>query len=508
MTPPDLLALVERSVVRFPRHIALEVGSAAMTYEELWRAAGELAHVIGSVRRLGLCTTKSRTAYVGYLAALRVGATVVPMNPAFPRERNEAVVTAGALDSVLVDSGADPSLTAALGAAGCRLVIDDGRECAVTGAPPEVAAPDIAYILFTSGSTGRPKGVPISHRNVVAYVEHVRDRYEIGPGCRLSQTFDLTFDPSVFDLFAAWGSGATVVAAGPADLLMPTTYVRRRGITHWFSVPSAISVAQQHRQLSAGVIPDLRYSIFIGEQLTRQQALAWHQAAPNSAIENVYGPTELTVSCTEYRLPRDPVAWPVTSNGTVPIGEVYPHLEWVILDEEGRVAAEGELCVRGIQRFAGYLDESDNAGRFFDVDGDDRVREWRAAGQVPPEYWYRTGDRVRREAAGLVHLGRLDRQVKVRGYRIELGEIEMALRACPTVLDAVVLVRDTQLHAFYTGERCDRPVFRKLLGSRLPGYMIPGSFTHLDRLPLNDNGKIDHRALAERAAMSTSDGTR
>ncbi len=354
--------------------------------------------------------------------------------------------------------------------------------------PPPSEPVDLAYILFTSGSTGTPKGVPVRHSNVIAYLDHVVPRYGTGPGSRMSQSFDLTFDPSVFDMFVAWTSGATLVVPDRRELLAVSEFVERRGITHWFSVPSVVSLAQRLRRLRPGCMPGLRWSLFAGEQLTLAQARAWRAAAPNSEIENIYGPTELTVTCTEFRLPDG--SWPDTANSTVPIGRVYPRLEHRILDEE--------LVVRGPQRFPGYLDPVDNAGRFVDDDG----VVYDGSGPLTDAHWYRTGDRVARQDGELVHLGRLDQQVKVQGYRVELGEVEAALRALPGVEDAVVLaVPDRSGHidlfAAYTGAATDCGDLLDRLRQRLPAYMIPRTATALDALPLNANGKIDRRALAD-----------
>ncbi|MEW1890333.1 AMP-binding protein [Streptomyces sp. NBC_00523] len=487
---------VERIAGTFPEHVALEAGGRRLTYRALWRLAGAIACSIrerhGRVLRVGLCASRSITAYAGYLAILRLGATVVPMNPVFPAARNVTIAVEGEVDVVLVDAEGE-ALTEVLHAAGKPVLVapEDGAEDfqGATAEPDE-----FAYVLFTSGSTGKPKGVPVSHRSVASYLDHIGDRYELGPGCRLSQTFDLTFDPSVFDLFATWTSGATLVVPTARDLLTPTLYVAREEITHWYSVPSAVSFAQRVRALEPGAMPSLRYSVFIGEPFTHEQARAWAEAAPDSVIENVYGPTELTVSCTEYRLPRSPTQWRRTRNGTVPIGSVYPALEHVLLDEDGRPADEGELCVRGPQRFPGYLDATHNEGRFLTFDGV-RAELYEGPGPLTEEHWYRTGDRIRRADSGLIHLGRLDRQVKLRGYRVELGEIEGALRTVPAVADAAVLVRDRRLYAFHTGEPIDGQALRRAIGHRLPAYMLPDETHWVEALPLSANGKVDYAAL-------------
>jgi amino acid adenylation domain-containing protein len=455
------------SAGRHPNATALEVEDQRLTYAELEDMSGRIAATLGSARKVGLPAVRSVHAYAGYLAVQRIGGTAVPLNPAFPAARNETIAKAAGLDAVLTEDRAPRA------------------ETAPVRTPDEE---DVCYILFTSGSTGTPKGVPIQHRNVDAYLRHVIPRYEIGVGDRLSQTFDLTFDLSVFDLFAAWGAGATLVVPHRNDLMAPARFVVERRITHWFSVPSVVSFAMRLRGLRPNCMPDLRWSLFCGEPLTEAHAAAWQAAAPGSVLENLYGPTELTLSCSQFRYTE-----PLGTGESVPIGELYPGLEAIVIDETGLPAQTGELCVRGPQRFSGYLDPSDNAGRFMRFAGG----RAEVVDTAEPEHWYRTGDRVRAGEHGLVHLGRLDHQVKVRGYRVELGEVEAELRRQPGVRDAVVMavpgrLGETKLAAACTGEPGEALA---ALRSRLPEYMVPETLTVLDALPLNANGKIDRRAL-------------
>ncbi|WP_156722130.1 amino acid adenylation domain-containing protein [Streptomyces apocyni] len=500
------------------RQPALEVAGDQLTYADLEAMAGRLAGALvtqhgGVPSRVGLLAGRSTLAYAGYLAVQRLGATLVPLNPAFPPARHAVVAESAGLDLVIADAKAlgDATLPVPV------LAWDAAASAALrTGPVPELpdcaAGPDdVAYILFTSGSTGRPKGVPVLHRNVSAYLQHIIPRYELGPDCRVSQTFDLTFDPSVYDLFAAWGSGATLVVPTPNDLLAPVRYVNRQRITHWNSVPSVASIALRLRALAPGSMPTLRWSLFCGEALTVAHARAWREAAPHSTLENIYGPTELTITCTEFRLPDDPEDWPGTTNGTVPIGTPYPSLEHLVLDEDGGLTDDGELCVRGPQRFPGYLDPANNAGRFVSFDQERGVAGGRAtvydgSGPLTDAHWYRTGDRVRYQDGQLVHLGRLDHQVKIRGYRIELGEIESVLLEQPGVSEAVVVAvsgRDDALflEAFYTGTPRPADELLGALRERLPAYMVPRGAEPLDALPLNPNGKVDRAALLARLAQ-------
>ncbi|MGW8952194.1 amino acid adenylation domain-containing protein [Streptomyces sp. NPDC055709] len=490
---------------------ALEVDGHHLTYAALDALAASVAEAVltghgSQPARVGLLASRSVLAYAGYLGISRLGATVVPLNPAFPIGRSSDVAREAGLDLVVAEaglSGLDELPVPVIRLTDRDLLDRDPLDRSAATAPelPEraVSGSDLAYILFTSGSTGRPKGVPVTHDNVAAYLSHVIPRYGLGPGARVSQTFDLTFDPSVYDMFAAWGSGATLVVPTRNDVLSPVRYVNERQITHWNSVPSVAAIAMRLRALKPGAMPGLRWSLFCGEALKTAHAEAWAAAAPNSTLENIYGPTEMTVTWTEYRLPTDPADWPDTGNATVPIGTSYPGQEYLVLDEDGHPADEGELCARGSQRFPGYLAPQDNTGRFCSFDGR-RATVYDGCGPVTADHWYRTGDRVRQVDGTLVHLGRLDHQLKIHGYRVELGEIENLLMRQPGVTDAVVLAvpgrkGEPVLHALCTGGPADPAALLGALRAKLPAYMVPATVEFTPALPLNANGKVDRVAL-------------
>ncbi|MEV3970170.1 AMP-binding protein [Streptomyces sp. NPDC050698] len=301
---PTLYAWFEASAARYGDHTALEVGAEHLTYRQLRDLAARIADSLvtaqGTVpRTAGLAATRSVRTYAAYLALQRLGTAVVPLAPSAPRERNARIAAAAGFDVLLTD---DPSVRAGdVPSFPLDRVSPVGRAAEPPRCDPDPH--DTAYILFTSGSTGVPKGVPITHRNVCAYLAHVLERYDPQPGSRLSQTFDLTFDLSVFDMFAAWASGATLVVPTQQDLFAPLRWAAERRLTHWFSVPSLVSYAKRMRSLRPGALPDLRWSLFCGEPLTIQQAEAWAAAAPGSTLANLYGPTELTISCAAYVQP-------------------------------------------------------------------------------------------------------------------------------------------------------------------------------------------------------------
>ncbi|MFI8252859.1 AMP-binding protein [Streptomyces filamentosus] len=491
----DVVSAIEEQAGRGPDRIALRVAEREHTYAELWRAAGAIAARLGPrPGRVGLLFRRDLPTYAAYLGILRAGGAVLPIGPRWPRQRVRDVLAHAAPATVLADGGdPDPETYA-----GTRL-LSAADHLEGGGRPPagEAEPGQEAYVLHTSGSTGRPKGVPVDHRALRAYLGHVVERYELGPGCRMAQAADLTFDASVFEILAAWTSGATLVAAAGHSWRSPVRFLAENAVTHLDTVPSVIAIARRMRTLAPGSLPDLRWSMFGGEQLTYEAAAAWRAAAPGSVVENNYGPTELAGVCVNYRLPDDPALWPDTGNGTVPIGTVYPHLEEIVLGPDGLPADDGELCVRGPQRFAGYVDPADDAGRFLSGP----APHGPVGGRPAPGDWYRTGDRVRRQDGLLVHWGRIDRQVKLRGHRVELDEVEAAVRGRAGVREAAVVVVDSQLVATYTTDTADGVSgndLRAHVAALLPDYMVPVVWRQVDDLPLTQNGKLD-RALLERA---------
>ncbi|MFF8715232.1 amino acid adenylation domain-containing protein [Streptomyces sp. NPDC015184] len=477
-----------RSLERDEGAEALRIGARRVTYRRLHERALALAGGLVSaasrpLRRVGVLAARSEDAYAGLLAALYTGAAVVPLNPAFPAERLRYMVTAASLDGLVADERGRRSLAA----------LDDvldGVGVVTEPVGPALAEPvpsspeDIAYVLFTSGSSGRPKGVPVPHASVVAYLRHIRDRYAFTSDDVFSQTYDLTFDLAMFDLFVGWGSGGTVVSVPSHAYVSLPEFVARHGITVWFSTPRMISLARQARGMVPDSFPSLRWSLFCGEPLLVADAAQWQDAAPRSRLENLYGPTELTISCTAHRF--DPGTSPGRAvNGIVPIGTIHPDHRYLLLgaDEDGD--GTGELCVTGDQMFPGYLDPSDDADRFVEHDG---------------ERWYRTGDLVRHVEGGeLAYIGRRDHQVSIGGVRVELAEIESGLRRLPGVREAVAVAAAGRLVAFCVGEEHPSSVLLAELGSFLPRYMVPRHFEYLDELPLNANRKTDRLALSARA---------
>jgi amino acid adenylation domain-containing protein len=502
-----------------PDRPALEVKGRALTYGDLAQRARTvgsalLEHTGDSGPRLtAILANRSVTAFAGVLGALARGHGYVPLNPGFPTARNRMMLGRSGCEALIIDSGAIAEVTSLVAGLDRELALvlpeeeDVGpyarrwaphrvvgaRELAAGEAltPLPLRASDPAYLLFTSGSTGAPKGVAVTHANVRAFLDAVAARYDFTQDDRFSQTFDLTFDLSVFDMFAAWENGACVCCPTEKSLLNPADFIRRSGLTVWFSVPSIGLFMRRLRVLKTDTFPTLRWSLFCGEALPREVALEWSEAAPNSTVENLYGPTEATIACTAYRW--DARRSPEESElGIVPIGHPLGQMSALVAGDDLREVSPGdagELLLSGPQVVQGYWgDEKVTARAFIAADG---------------RRYYRTGDRVRRPTGDgpLRYLGRLDNQIKVLGHRVELGEVEAAIRE-ETGLDAVVAVGWPRsragaagIAAFVAGASVDVAALRVRLGRRLPSYMVPRELRLLPELPLNANGKFDRGAL-------------
>jgi amino acid adenylation domain-containing protein len=512
-----------RSAEKFSGRPAVVAEGKTLTYEELRERACRIAATIyeyqpsSSTPLTAVFAYRSPTAFAGILGSLLAGNGYVPLNRTFPSNRTRVMFEGSESRSIIVDVESMPQLNELLDHSQYALLVvlpeienvDRLRarwpEHTFIGAKDlvplskwqePVANPDaIAYLLFTSGSTGIPKGVMVAHRNVTAFLDYMVDRYDITQEDRFSQMFDMTFDLSVFDMFVAWERGACVYCPPPKALIKPGNFIRENELTIWFSVPSTAVFMKQLGMLKRGRYPSLRFSLFCGEPLPISSAIAWSEAAPNSTLENLYGPTELTIACTLYRW--DPARSQAESElGIVPIGYPYPGMDVLVVDgnlNEVRPGEEGELLMNGPQLCLGYWKNKEKtAAAFVSPPGKEAVH-------------YRTGDRVRRPIADgpLCHLGRVDFQVKVLGHRVELGEIESVVREhCG--LDGVAAIGWPEtssgyggVEVFIEGDTKEREALRGSVASKLPDYMVPRRFHFMERLPRNSNGKFDRKAMLQ-----------
>lgn len=513
-----------RSAERFPGRPALEVDGSTLTFAALRDQAAAIAATL--VERgpgegpplTAVFAHRSPTAFTGVLGALFSGHGYVPLHPDFPVARTRSMLRRSGCRTVVVDGLGAGLLDKVLEGVETQLTIvvpgtpdvDDlagrwPRHTWVGGAnlekpdawaSPAVRPGDIAYLLFTSGSTGVPKGVAVTHANARHLVGTMAERYDVNEADRFSQTFDLTFDLSVFDMFVAWERGACVCCLTGKSLLAPGRFINDNRLTVWFSVPSTAILMKHLGMLKPHRYPSLRWSLFCGEPLVAEMAESWAAAAPLAVLENLYGPTEVTVACTAYRW--DPVNSPAQCQlGLVPIGFPLAGMDARIFDDGlGEVAGdgEGELLMAGPQVAPGYWRDPERTATAF---------------VVPPgasQVHYRTGDRVRRGGAdGLLrYVGRLDSQIKVHGHRVELGEVEAVLRQVSGLEAAVALGWPPSpggasgVVAFLGSTEVDVAALLVAVAGQLPDYMVPRQVHLLAELPVNVNGKFDRAQLRQR----------
>jgi amino acid adenylation domain-containing protein len=509
-----------RSSKQFPDRAAISVAGRDTTYAQLACRAKSLAATLqrerfaGAVPLTAVFAYRSETAYAAVIGTLMAGHGYVPLNRTFPVERTRLMLQRSTCRSIIVDAGSEPQVDKLLVGSPTQLLLlcpDRADVSDLAGKFPahrvlginefaseeEWSAPTLAdnamaYLLFTSGSTGQPKGVMVSHANVTHYVEYVSRRYSYSCNDRISQTFDLTFDLSAHDLFVAWQNGACVCCLSHKQLIKPGAFINDSQLTAWFSVPSTALFMRRLGVLKPGMYPGLRLTLFCGEALPVEVARDWALAAPNSTIENIYGPTELTIACTAYRW-HERTSPDECERGIVPIGEPFDHMEPLIVDEQLQEVApgcEGELLMTGPQLSQGYWQEEERTRRaFVSVPGRTGI-------------YYRTGDRVRRSAPNkpLVYLGRLDNQIKVLGHRVELGEVEAVVRESSGIDGVIALGYPSGnsadgIEVFLEADKFDTETLMSQLKAKLPSYMLPRKVRVLRRFPLNVNGKYDRKAL-------------
>lgn len=510
-----------RSSAQFPNRAAIDLGGHELTYEQLADRSKSLAATLQAnavcegVPLTAVLVYRSATAYAAVLGALMAGHGYVPLNRTFPVHRSRLMLQKSMCRSIIVDAASESQLESLLCCIRQSLLIICPERADVTemaakfpmhrfiGAdqlgkpdqwhPTEVAPDSIAYLLFTSGSTGEPKGVMVSHANVLHYVAYVTNRYRFTFQDRFSQTFDLTFDLSAHDMFVAWESGACLCCPTQKQTIKPDAYLKEAQLTVWFSVPSTAMFMRRLGVLKPNMYPGLRVSLFCGEALPTRTARQWALAAPNSIIENLYGPTELTIACTQYRW--DNARLPAEcEHAIVPIGQPFEGMDAVVVDEhlhEVPHGISGELVVTGPQLSLGYWQNEEKT----------RAAFVRIPGKAAT--YYRTGDRVVRRAADgvLVYLGRRDNQIKILGHRVELGEVEGVLREVSGVEGVVALGwpvtegRAEAIEVFLETDECDETALATKLKTKLPVYMMPRRIRALRRFPKNSNGKYDRKAL-------------
>lgn len=489
-----LPALIAAQARRAPERIAAECAGEQMDYAALERRTAALARAlvrrgIGRGDLLGVYVPRSLDMLVAVLGILRSGAAYVPLDPEFPQERLSYMAEHAGLRHLLVTPVLHPPA-----------VLTAGRECLVVGelaaepadetALPAVHGDDLAYVLFTSGSTGKPKGVRILHRNLVNFLESMREHPGYGADDTLCVVTTLSFDIAGLELYLPLISGGRMVIATAAEHGDPPVLyelMARSGCTVFQTTPSLLRLLQGIGR--EDVVRKLR--LFVGGE-AMPLSLARSLAGQCQELWNLYGPTETTIWSSVARI--EPGTEPI------PLGKPIANTRLYVLDERDQPVPPGvvgEIWIAGDGVADGYLHRPDlTAERFVD--------DPFAGGRM-----YRTGDRGYWRDGQLYFSGRADDQIKIRGYRIEPGDIEAVAAAEPGVRECVVVAQsfgdnDVRL-VLYVAAAADDGLAGRLrarLQRQLPIYMQPQHIERLDALPKTPNGKVDRKALPRPSASA------
>ncbi|MBA5848874.1 non-ribosomal peptide synthetase [Gordonia amicalis] len=443
---------------------------------------------------VGIQMERSIGQVIAIHAVITAGGHFVPLDAQLPVDRSRYMVaTAGVRLVVVTGSGraaamerfgdlADVHAFDGTGPAGDEPPITDADRAL------PVRPDNAAFTLFTSGSTGRPKAVVITHEGVANRLEADAEQYDLCDEDVFLYKAPINFDVAVREVFLPVTVGATMVIAehgrhgDPAHL---ADLIRRHGVTVVHFVPAMLAAFTEVLGARVGALGSLRLVMTGGEALTPPVARDLMEYLPQTRVQNQYGPAEASIDATVHRVTPD--------SRTVPIGTPTRWVEAYVLDDSLDIApagVPGELYLGGKQLARGYAGRADLTAERFVAD---------PFGE-PGARLYRTGDRARWNTEGqLEYLGRNDFQVKLRGQRLELGEVEAALAAAPGVMHAAATVVDApggqQLVGYLAPADVDVDAVATSVAARLPEYMRPTTWVHLESMPLNTSGKVDRRSL-------------
>lgn len=488
-----------------PNSLAIVTDNKSITYAEIDAVSNQLARrlsrlgvVPGSI--VAFLTKRSANSIIGWLAALKCGATYMPLDPTYPLKSLEFIV-ADAKPTLILAQNEFFNIAEAISTGEVFKLEDELRNSSAE--PPEVLpvpcqATDRAYILYTSGSTGRPKGVQVAHRGVIRLV---RNQFCINLSSADIQLFTsaLGFD---FATHNVWGSllngGRLAIVEGQHLSLDQIAYAIEKFSITTIGLSTAVFHLFVEQRLES--LRPLKQIVVGGDILSVEHAKRMLEHLPQCRLINGYGPTENTTFTTFYDVPSS--GW---GTGPIPIGRAIEHTTVYILDELGQPVPLGEtgfLWTGGDGVALGYLNRPELTAERFVPD---------PFASEPDALMYATGDLARVRPDGEIEfLGRKDRQVKISGKRIELDEIEMVLRQDYATDDAIVMLQslggdDKRIVAFVkpvygTDSTNHLDSLRTRIADRLPDYMMPSAIRIVDTFPMTPNGKVDREALLNESA--------
>jgi amino acid adenylation domain-containing protein len=495
----DLAARFEECAARYGGRLAIHDEAGAWSYAEVDAAANRIAQELlavlpGRDRPIVLLFENGAWYVAAILAGLKAGSFYVPFDPQQPVNRlralfvesDAAVLLCDARLAELAQEIAPRETVVAVECVPCGGAANPGRA---------IAPDDPAYVLYTSGSSGEPKGVLQTHRNVLADMRRLTTDLRVTADDRFALLFLPWFSASIGPIFGALLNGASVhIYSLPGQGLA--------GLADWLR-RQEISVCDMSlavfRQLTDGGggearFPSIRLLGLGGEQVTRADFDRFRRHfAEGAVLQNGYGATE-TRTISQFLLTHETRF----AGNIVPVGRPVAGKTVLLQDAEGRVAGPGEageIVVRSRYLSPGYWRRPELTREAF-----------RDAGPGSEERTYRTGDvGVWLDEGLLLHLGRLDAQVKIRGHRVEPAEVEDALLRFAACREACVTAEagsdgEARLVCYFVaaGDPPTVAAIREYLAGELPAYLIPRRFLLLESLPRLANGKVDIRSLPKR----------
>lgn len=411
------------------------------------------------------------------LGISKSGAAFIPVDPAYPQDRIEHILTDSRAKYLITETGTEWT-------SGCIAAPSLFADCPQKVSLPKISQENLAYMIYTSGTTGKPKGVMLSHRGIVN-ITHPdnnpfnRDVVENGHG--IVAIGSICFDISLFEIFVPLFNGKFVVLGNETamrDASALSDCITAHGADILHCTPSRIAAYLKNPDFQSAV-HHVKMILSAGEVLPGSLVLTLKEKY-GIRIYNGYGPTETTIGATISEAgDYETIGAPIGNTGIV------------LLNTEGKqvpYGAVGEICVYGSGVGLGYYGREDETRKkFTDFEGK-RI--------------YKTGDLGHLTADGrLIYHGRCDRQIKLRGLRIELSEIESVMLAYHGIGQAVCLVKKTKnsehLVGFYTCSENEaiEDALKTHMKRHLTEYMVPELLVHLPEMPQTPGGKVDMRAL-------------
>ncbi|OUM66075.1 hypothetical protein PIROE2DRAFT_6786 [Piromyces sp. E2] len=368
---------------------------------------------------------------------------------------------------------------------------------------------DLCYTIFTSGTTGKPKGTLISHSNLINFcfysqTNNGKEIYTNDFSTSLASA-KLTFDMSISEIFYPLVRNKCVVICNDNEYNDPQIIgeiMLNYGVDYIIITPSRIENYSKEKTYRKA-LKNLK-CILVGGEECKITTLENIMKVSDANVYNLYGPTEITVSCSMLELSK---FYKDNKNNIneIPIGKPNCNNKVYILDKYRKpvpIGVEGEIYIGGYGVGKGYLNREElTKEKFvenpFNYNDDPHNR-----------VMYRAGDLGKWTPKGEInYYGRIDFQVKINGQRIELGEIESTIKEMEAIDHCVVIDKkkengDQYLICYYISSNSDDTTLngttiRKYLNEKLPRYMIPNYYKQIHEIPLSNNGKLNKEALPE-----------